>query len=235
MTERKIYIGVSGTRYTLQHHGILGMKWGIRRYQNPDGSYKPGAEGRYAPGGLKGSKKAPSGPSEDYVRSRSKSRQEMTDEELKNATQRLNNERQYEQYRKELDKEPIKKEKEKGNSNDSELAKKYKASELSNEELAKALDRLNKEKNYRQLVEEQKSPVRRKIEEAAKTFASTAFDAAFSSFKENAKDIISDAVSESLTGRKQRQKDLDLREIEIAKKQSEYASRLIQEQRKKMK
>jgi len=25
------------------------MKWGIRRYQNEDGSYKPGAEGRYDP------------------------------------------------------------------------------------------------------------------------------------------------------------------------------------------
>lgn len=25
----------------LEHHGILGMKWGIRRYQNKDGSYTP--------------------------------------------------------------------------------------------------------------------------------------------------------------------------------------------------
>ena len=31
----------------LYHHGILGQKWGTRRYQNEDGSYKPGAEGRY--------------------------------------------------------------------------------------------------------------------------------------------------------------------------------------------
>lgn len=32
------------------HSGVLGMKWGFRRYQNEDGSYKPGAEGRYYQG-----------------------------------------------------------------------------------------------------------------------------------------------------------------------------------------
>lgn len=31
----------------LYHHGVEGQKWGKRRYQNEDGSYKPGAEGRY--------------------------------------------------------------------------------------------------------------------------------------------------------------------------------------------
>lgn len=31
----------------LYHYGVKGQKWGKRRYQYPDGSYKPGAEGRY--------------------------------------------------------------------------------------------------------------------------------------------------------------------------------------------
>ena len=35
------------THSELMHHGIKGQKWGIRRYQNADGSYKAGSEGRY--------------------------------------------------------------------------------------------------------------------------------------------------------------------------------------------
>ena len=42
------------TTTDLYHHGVKGMKWGVRRYQNADGSYKAGAEGRY---GGEGSRK----------------------------------------------------------------------------------------------------------------------------------------------------------------------------------
>lgn len=34
----------------LYHHGIKGQKWGLRRFQNKDGSLKPAGEGRYDDG-----------------------------------------------------------------------------------------------------------------------------------------------------------------------------------------
>lgn len=32
----------------IAHHGILGMKWGVRRYQNSDGTLTPEGRKRYA-------------------------------------------------------------------------------------------------------------------------------------------------------------------------------------------
>lgn len=34
----------------LQHHGILGQKWGVRRFQNADGSYTAAGKKRYGDG-----------------------------------------------------------------------------------------------------------------------------------------------------------------------------------------
>lgn len=35
------------SQYYLAHHGVKGQKWGIRKYQNPDGSLTSAGQGRY--------------------------------------------------------------------------------------------------------------------------------------------------------------------------------------------
>lgn len=70
-----MYYAVTRTN-ELQHHGIKGMKWGVRRYQNADGTYTSA--------GRKRRKK-------DYMAEA----RTMSDNDLKRANERLNLEKQY--------------------------------------------------------------------------------------------------------------------------------------------
>lgn len=42
-----IYVGQLVSSNYLEHHGILGMKWGVRKYQNEDGTLTDAGKKRY--------------------------------------------------------------------------------------------------------------------------------------------------------------------------------------------
>ena len=73
----------------LYHHGILGMKWGVHRSRSSTGESSSGS---------RRNKKAPVEINEDYARAHSKkSVKSMSNAELKQRIQRLNDEKQYAQ------------------------------------------------------------------------------------------------------------------------------------------
>lgn len=69
----------------LRHWGIKGQKWGIRRYQNKDGSLTPAGRKRYNP------------ESESSDAPKKKTVKDMTDEEIRTAIARKQLENQYSQ------------------------------------------------------------------------------------------------------------------------------------------
>lgn len=69
------------TENELQHWGIFGMKWGVRNYQNPDGTLTPAGRERYGVGPARKTRKL--------------TVHDIPDEELKNMTNRLFTEGKY--------------------------------------------------------------------------------------------------------------------------------------------
>ena len=82
--------------YELYHYGIMGMKWGVRRYQNPDGTLTPAGKRRLARREKKEARKIH--PSDDYKRVsniRKKHISELTNQELQDLNKRLSLEKNY--------------------------------------------------------------------------------------------------------------------------------------------
>lgn len=86
---------------SLQHHGILGMRWGVRRYQNKDGSLTPAGKKRAAKlkdeytdlTGKRLIRKPTAKTNNTTNQNKKKSIRDMSDDEIKNKINRLENEK----------------------------------------------------------------------------------------------------------------------------------------------
>lgn len=80
------YVYTIGSDGELYHWGIKGMKWGVRRYQNADGSLTPAGKKRYGSG---------TNSSDATTTPKKKSVSEMSDDEIRSAIARKQLENQY--------------------------------------------------------------------------------------------------------------------------------------------
>lgn len=78
----------------LYHWGIKGMKWGVRRYQNKDGTLTPAGKKRYAEDGRDEDGQEQQTQSSSPTKTRRQSISDLSDDELRTIVNRKQSERQ---------------------------------------------------------------------------------------------------------------------------------------------
>ena len=130
----------------LYHHGVKGQRWGIRRYQNKDGSLTPYGKKRYA---------------KELAKLEAEKKRVRQYEQTAKKMSKLDDMRKDLDERKKALKpddtpEPVKQQKAPS------APKKRKLSELSNEEIQEKIDRMNLENKYKELAQERIDAVSKK-------------------------------------------------------------------------